>query len=602
MGQRISEDKVNLIREKNDIVDVVSEYVQLKKQGRNYFGLCPFHGESTPSFSVAADKQIFHCFGCGAGGNVFTFLMDIEGISFVEAAKKLADKATIILEVDGFQPVNKQHSQEEKMVEAHDLLRKLYHHVLLNTDLGQEPLNYLLSRGFANDSIKKFQIGYAFNSWDYVKNFLDKRGFSPELMEQAGLLVKSESGFGDRFRHRIMFPIFDQQGRTIAFSGRALGDGNPKYLNSPETPIFNKSKILYNFHNARPIIRRQNTAILFEGFADVIAADEASVENSVATMGTSLTVEHLQILKRTSKKVIICYDTDNAGIQAASRTSDMLQQAGFQVLICVMPEGYDPDDYIKKFGAEKFQKEIVAAARSFISFKMFVHRRGKNFANEGEKMVYIESILEEIAKVQNIVEREFYLKLIADEFGLSLNTLLKQEEKIFSQNKKTDQHLQQNRIPDYFVKARKLKPAYQIAEENLISFMLKDKALTERIQQEGQLFNIEVHQQIANLLIRFFNEGHSNEVSLFINYLDDASLRTIVTEIEMKSLQTEPSEQEINDYIAQIKDIYQMNQLIKQKEFDLGEAERLQDLQMAAQIGLEIVRIKKSLGKSNRRE
>ena len=265
---RIEDEKINQIREAVDIVDLIGEYVQLKKQGRNYFGLCPFHGENSPSFSVSTEKQIFHCFGCGAGGNIFTFLMDIEGYSFVESAKVLAEKGNVPLDVE----INKDSKRSnmpagaQQMVEAHDLLRKFYHHLLVNTKEGQDALEYLLKRGFTEETIEKFQIGYSLDSWDFVSKFLLKRGFPAEYMEQAGLIIfreKDESYF-DRFRNRVMFPIMDHQGNTIAFSGRAMGDDEPKYLNSPETPIFNKSAILYNFHKARSHIRKKEQVVIFE--------------------------------------------------------------------------------------------------------------------------------------------------------------------------------------------------------------------------------------------------------------------------------------------------------------------------------------------------
>lgn len=268
MAERIAEEKINQIRQAVDIVEVISDYVQLKKQGRNYFGLCPFHGENTPSFSVSPDKQIFHCFGCGAGGNVFSFLIELEGISFQEAAVKLAAKANIELDLDmSTGPKEKKVPEDiQAMLQAHELLRKFYHHLLVNTNEGQPALEYLMDRGFTRESIDKFQIGYSLNSWDYVFKFLSKREFSPEWMEKAGLIIKREKDgtYFDRFRNRIMFPIFDQNGKTIAFSGRTLGAEQPKYLNSPETPIFNKSKILYNYHLAKPNIKKLQNAVLFE--------------------------------------------------------------------------------------------------------------------------------------------------------------------------------------------------------------------------------------------------------------------------------------------------------------------------------------------------
>ena len=430
MLKKISEEKINEIRQASDIVDVIGEYVQLRKQGRNYFGLCPFHGENTPSFSCSADKQIYHCFGCGAGGDVFSFLMDLEGYSFQEAALKLAEKVNIdpgfALEPEGRSKTVPPDWQE--MIEAHQLLCKFYHHLLVNTKEGQDALEYLLNRGFSSQSIDKFQIGYALNSWDFTYKYLTKKNFQPALIEKAGLIIRREQdgSYFDRFRDRIMFPIFDQNGNTIAFSGRSLGAGEPKYLNSPETAIFNKSKILYNYHLARPSIRKLQHAVLFEGFADVIAADRSGIENGVATMGTSLTDEHVSLLKKNVQSITICYDSDSAGIEAAFRASNMLE-TNCQVKVAIMPDGMDPDEYVKTYGEEKFRTEIIGSSMTLMSFKMFYYRKGKNMQNEGDRLRYIEQILKEISRLDKAVEKDLYLRQLAEEFTLSLEALKEQE-------------------------------------------------------------------------------------------------------------------------------------------------------------------------------
>lgn len=285
MGNRIPEEVVEQIRTSSDIVEVIGEYVQLRKQGRNYFGLCPFHGENSPSFSVSSDKQIFHCFGCGEGGNVFSFLMKMEGLAFTEAVQKLGERNGIaVAEYTSGQGQQEDISDDTViMQQAHELLKKYYHHLLVNTEEGNEALSYLLNRGITKEMIEKFEIGYASPAWDAATKILQKRGLSLSSMEQAGLLIRSEKDGShyDRFRGRVMFPIYTLQGKVIAFSGRALGDDTPKYLNSPETPIFHKSKLLYNFHQARPFIRKRGQVVLFEGYADVLAAVKSGVEEAL---------------------------------------------------------------------------------------------------------------------------------------------------------------------------------------------------------------------------------------------------------------------------------------------------------------------------------
>ncbi|WP_155645384.1 MULTISPECIES: DNA primase [Peribacillus] len=601
MNGRIEDEKINQIREAVDIVDLIGEYVQLKKQGRNYFGLCPFHGENSPSFSVSPDKQIFHCFGCGAGGNIFTFLMDIEGYNFVESAKALAEKGNVPLDVE----VNKDSKRSnmpagsQQMVEAHDLLRKFYHHLLVNTNEGQEALEYLLKRGFTEETIEKFQIGYSLDSWDFVSKFLLKRGFPAEYMEQAGLIIfreKDESYF-DRFRNRVMFPIMDHQGNTIAFSGRAMGDDEPKYLNSPETPIFNKSKTLYNFHQARPHIRKKEQVVIFEGFADCISAVRAGVENSVATMGTALTEQHIQLLKRNTDQILICYDSDSAGLNAANRAVNMLQDQDFSVKVALMPDNLDPDDYIKEFGEKSFVSEVIGASLTYMAFKMHYLRRGKNVNNEGDRIQYIEEVLKEISRLPNAVERDHYLRQISSEFSLSLDALEQQQRQVFFTERKKGtlpQPAAQKKMALQY--EHKLKPAHHNAETKLIAHMLKSRDMSFKIQQLlGQTsFHVDEHQAIITYLYAFYEDGHEPDTSFFLTYLPDPNLRRIVSEIEMMSVNEEVTDKELTDCINQVLK-YEKLLKIKEKQVEEKDAVRRSDYVTAAQIAMEIIKLRKML-------
>ncbi|MGZ9818707.1 DNA primase [Peribacillus simplex] len=601
MNGRIEDEKINQIREAVDIVDLIGEYVQLKKQGRNYFGLCPFHGENSPSFSVSTEKQIFHCFGCGAGGNIFTFLMDIEGYSFVESAKVLAEKGNVPLDVE----INKDSKRSnmpagsQQMVEAHDLLRKFYHHLLVNTKEGQDALEYLLKRGFTEETIEKFQIGYSLDSWDFVSKFLLKRGFPAEYMEQAGLIIyreKDESYF-DRFRNRVMFPIMDHQGNTIAFSGRAMGDDEPKYLNSPETPIFNKSKTLYNFHHARPHIRKKEQVVIFEGFADCISAVGAGVENAVATMGTALTDQHIQLLKRNTDQILICYDSDSAGLNAANRAVNMLQDHEFSVKVALMPDNLDPDDYIKEFGEKSFVSEVIGASLTYMAFKMHYLRRGKNVNNEGDRIQYIEEVLKEISRLPNAVERDHYLRQLSSEFSLSLDALEQQQRQVFFTERKKGtlpQPAAQKKMALQY--EHKLKPAHHNAETKLIAHMLKSRDMTFKIQQLlGQtVFHVDEHQAIITYLYAFYEDGHEPDTSFFLTYLPDPNLRRIVSEIEMMSVNEEVTDKELTDCINQVLK-YEKLLKIKEKQVEEKDAVRRSDYVTAAQIAMEIIKLRKML-------
>ena len=323
----------------------------LRRRGRNWFGLCPFHGENTPSFSVSEDKQIFHCFGCGASGNAITFVMDIENRPFTEAISKLAGRAGIELEVSFNESFTGAKSNEyQHMIDAHTLAANFYSHLLLNTVEGEKALHYLEQRGFSREHIEKYGIGWSLDDREVLTQLLMRKKFDMKEMELAGLCIMKNDGTGyfDRFRGRIMFPLHDDNGNVVAFSGRTLSDSKEeaKYLNSPETPIFEKGRLLYNFHNARLNVRKTGKVILFEGFMDTIAAERAGIMNSVAVMGTSLSDTHLTKMKRIANQLIICCDGDNAGWDAAKRFAVLSIQKGLDAKIALLPGKMDPDEYI----------------------------------------------------------------------------------------------------------------------------------------------------------------------------------------------------------------------------------------------------------------
>src|SRR5690625_3757602 len=368
--KRIPDEVIDNVRNHNDIVDVVSEYVQLKKQGNNYFGLCPYHDENTPSFSVAEDKQIFHCFGCKKGGNVFTFLMEIEGFTFYESVKTLASESGIQLP-----NINTHESsiskENQDILTAYDWLMKLYHHLLRYTQEGKDGLEYLKKRGITEKSIEKFQLGFSSHQTDFTVNFLKKKGFHEQLLVKAGILnIQNNDRVTDPFTGRVIFPIRNHLGNTIAFGARATGDIKPKYLNSSENELFNKSRLLFNFDFAKRHIRKENEVILFEGQMDVISAYQADVRNVVATLGTSLTESQAKLLKRYVDTVIICYDADHAGVEASYRAAILLRQVGCQVKIARLEESMDPDNFIKQHGAPLFKKNVIDTSDTFITFYM----------------------------------------------------------------------------------------------------------------------------------------------------------------------------------------------------------------------------------------
>ena len=603
LSERIAEETLNKIRQDIDIVDIISEYVQLKKQGRNYLGLCPFHHENTPSFSVSSDKQLYHCFGCGAGGNAFSFLMEIEGLTFQEATVKLADIANVDIgnSLATFSKPKSVPDDIRQMIDAHNLLGKFYHHLLINTKEGQKAFEYLQERGISKQSIEKFQIGYALDSWEFDYKFLMNKKFKPELMEKAGLIIKrdQDDSYFDRFRDRIMFPIYDRNHDIIAFSGRTLGSEQPKYLNSPETVIFNKSKVLYNYNLARPTIRKQQHAILFEGFADVIAADRSGVENGVATMGTSLTNEHVSILTKNVQSITICYDSDSAGIDAAYRAGNLLHHADCQVKVAIMPKGMDPDDYVKNYGEEKFRDDVIRSSLTFMAFKMQYYRKGKNLQVEGDRLLYIEEVLKEISALDSVVEKDLYLRQLSDEFSLSLEALKEQEKRNSKQLGKSGRNSEKEPPPQLAMVPKyveRVKPAYYNAERFLIAYMLKSADVTYKVQEllEGNTLNIDEHQAIITYLYGFYERNQVPDLNSFLNYLEDEKLRRIIVEIEMTQINDEISDQELMDYINQVLN-YKKGLIIKEKEAELKEAGRQKDFEKAKVLWQEIQQIRKTM-------
>ncbi|GGE74372.1 DNA primase [Priestia taiwanensis] len=589
MGNRIPDEIIEKVRHSTDIVEVVSEYVQLKKQGRNYFGLCPFHGESTPSFSVSPDKQIYHCFGCGAGGNSITFLTNIEGISFFDAVNKLGEKANISLKEyepsSSSEPIS---TTTTSMIEAHTYLAKYYHHLLLNTEEGKEALQYLLDRGFTLEAIEKFGIGYSLERWDAVTNILQRRGYSLSLMEEAGLVIRREQdgNYFDRFRNRIMFPIHNLQGKVVAFSGRSLGEDTPKYLNSPETTIFTKGRILYNYHQSRAHMRKKQRAILLEGYADVIAAYKAGYEETIATMGTALTEEQAKTIRRTVDQVIISFDGDAAGISAAFKAANMLIQVGCEVKIAQLPEGLDPDDYVKKYGAEKFRTAIIEASLSFMAFKLYYLRQGKNLQDESVRMKYIHDVLQEVAKLNKPIEIEHYINTLSKDFSISVEALQAELSNIHRQTKPTEVVKVRRQTPSFSTKKTRL--AYENAERILIAHMLQNADIARKVQEKlPGLFHIQEHSEIIIHLYAYYEEGNYPDVSNFLGRLPNASLQNLVTEIALINVNPDVSEQEIKDCIqAVIK--HEREMLLKQRMMEVEEAIRQQDRERAKTLQYEI--------------
>ncbi|MFS8512241.1 MAG: DNA primase [Planifilum fulgidum] len=600
-GGPIPDEVIDRVREHYDIVDVVGRYVQLKKSGRNYFGLCPFHSEKTPSFSVSPEKQMYYCFGCGAGGNVIKFIMEMEQMSFVEAVRHLAEEASIPLPRAGTL-ADSEDGPKKRMREALEWACRLYHHILLNTDQGRDAFRYLQDRGVSMETIKEFRLGFAPSSGNVLLRFLRRKGFSEKLLEEAGLVSSSESDpprFFDRFRGRVMFPIHDFQGRVIAFGGRVIGDGHPKYLNSPETPLFHKGQHLFNLHRARRAIRKAREVVLFEGYMDVITAWQSGIQTGVASLGTSLSEGQARVIRRCAENVVICYDADDAGQAAADRGLDLLKDQGCLVKVAQMPPGTDPDDFLRKRGAEAFREEILAEALPLPAFKLEYLKKDFNLQDEGERMKYLTRALDVISDLSLAIERDHYLRRLADEFRLSLDALKQEQQRIWRRKKEkkrdkggtkwnTEYH-----DAKHMVAHRRRPSAHEEAERQLVAMMMRDRSVAERVRETvGAEFHVDEYAAIVAYLYAYYAEGHPADPSRFIHYVKDERLMNCISELAMMDFPDSFSDEGIEDCIRMVRNypLYKEMDTVKRQ---IEQAERAGDIAKAAQLGAELYRLKK---------
>jgi len=600
---RIPEETIEAVRSKTDIVDLVSEYVQLTKRGKNWFGLCPFHGESTPSFSVTEDKQLFHCFGCGASGNAITFVMDIENTPFTDAVIKLAERTGIEIDsaISNAQQGSRPSNEFKNMIEAHSLAANFYSHLLLNTVEGEIALEYLENRGFTRASIEKYGIGWSLDDFEALSDLLKRKGFNLMEMEQAGLSIMKDDGTGffDRFRGRIMFPLHDDSGNVIAFSGRTLSEGKEtaKYLNSPETPIFEKGKMLYNFHNARLNVRKTGKVILFEGFMDTISADRAEITNSVALMGTSLSDTHLIKLKRIAKEVIICCDGDDAGWEAAKRFAGMASRKGFDVQIALLPNDTDPDDYIMEYGGQAFREQIIGSPHSYMSFIMAYAKRSKNLSYENDVLQFIHEVLEELATRTSPVEKDLYIRQLSEETNISIEAIKQQFMKVAGNRAKQAKADPVRKDAGISVKAiaPRNKTGTERAERLLLYHLLNDGSLFDRLQEERR--DIFIHDEYTAIFVRlagFYEEHGIPDFHRFAESLEDRELRKVVLEAAMTERDPEHAKEEIDDCITHLEK-YRIELLIKEKMHLSREAEKINDHTRALELARDIIQLRKSL-------
>jgi DNA primase len=433
---RIPPEKIEEIRSAVDIVDVVSAHVQLKKRGKNYVGLCPFHHEKTPSFNVSPEKSMYYCFGCHEGGNAISFLMAIEKVTFVEAVRSLAERAGIALQYE--QESDEKSSLNEELYAVCKTVANYYHQNMMDTNEGRFGLEYFKLRGFTAETIKTFGLGYSMNGWDSLVTHAKQENIPAELLEKAGLAKKRDDGtYYDTFRGRAMFPILSTTGRVIAFGARKLYEDDRvegKYINSPETPIYSKSRTLYGLFQAKDAIREKDSVLLVEGYADLISLYQAGFKNVTASSGTALTVEQVQLISRYTKKIFLLYDADAAGSKAALRGAEIILEQGMDVQVVELPSGYDPDKFVKEKGAKEFQK-LLEGAISFIDFvTRSFEQAGKLDTPEGQAEA-VRTIVRMVAKIDDDLKRGFYLKHLSEKYKIYESLLYRELEKYGSENR-----------------------------------------------------------------------------------------------------------------------------------------------------------------------
>ena len=519
---RYSDEVINDVRQSNDIVDVISQYVHLKRSGRNFFGLCPFHNEKSPSFSVSPDKQILHCFGCGVGGNVFSFITQIEGINFVEAVQMLAERANIQLPTLQDNGDSQREELKAKVYKVNEFTADFYHQNLYKPQakIAQE---YVKKRQLSNETLKSFKIGFS-GKFDELYQELKKQGFGEREILESGLVNKNERGqYIDRYRNRLMFPICDARGKVIAFGGRVLDDSKPKYINSPENVVYSKGRNLFGLNVAKKGDLKR--ILIVEGYMDVISLHQRGITNVVAPLGTALTEQQGWLLRKNSEQIILSFDSDEAGLKAKLRALDILQNMGCDLRILQMEGAKDPDEYIIKYGNARFNN-LVDKALSIIEFKVKILKKDLNLENTNDKIKFLNEIAKLISNVNNTIEREVYIEKIAKEYDISKEAIYAEVNKLTYKDVKTENVLEKPKPVVTHIKREEkvISEAVKRRENTVMALLLMgDLNIFEILRQNIKVENFqdEVNKKIAQKLYEEFEKGNSNINAIIDNLEQD---------------------------------------------------------------------------------
>lgn len=532
----ISTDLIEEVRNRVDIVEVTSSYINLKKAGRNFIGLCPFHSEKTPSFTVSPEKQIYHCFGCHSGGNVFTFLMQMEGLSFPEAVRQLGEQVGVRVSYRSSPEDRKEDHFREELLKMNSEAQEHFQETLWKSNYGKNILSYLRSRGLSEDIIKEFKLGFAPNSGRGLTSILQKKSYNLEMAVKGGLLGKKVPGkYYDYFRGRVMFPIYDLRGRLSGFGGRTVDEQEPKYLNTPETPLFHKGRTLYGLYQSLPHIRREGIVLLVEGYTDVLLLHQHGIKYAVAPLGTALTEKQLSLLRGKMGKVVLAFDADSGGQTAALKGIELLKNEGCRVNVALLPEGYDPADFVKEFGREAFITEVLDKARPVVDYQLYLLRKQCDLNREEDRVEYWKKARRILASISEIIEREEYMKKIAQEIGSSLEVLRRDLEKDIDGNFKSQATpvSVRNQFQGGREKNSSLSPR-ELAEKELLSCILKHPGLAEEVWAyfTPQDFSSETYRSVAESIYDLTQkQGEEIEIAAVLSNFSDQEMHKLIMEM-----------------------------------------------------------------------
>lgn len=549
-----SQDVIEDVMIGNDIVDVIGKYTQLKQKGNSYFGLCPFHRENTPSFSVSADKQLYHCFGCGASGNVYSFVMQIENFDFIDAVKYLADRINYSLPEEEYDSETKKNAELKKtLYEIHKKSARHYYENLISSK-GNEVRNYLENRKIGLNIRRKYGLGYSLHERNDLFNFLMSCGFDIDTILKSGLVLKDRKGnYYDRFFNRLMFPIIDVQGRIIGFGGRIIGKGEPKYLNSPDTSIFNKSHNLYSINFARN--SKTKEYILVEGYMDVISLYQAGFKNVVASLGTAFNDEHAKALKRYADSVILLFDSDNAGTKAVLRAIPILKKNGIRIKVLQVTNAKDPDEYIKKYGSENFNN-LLMSAKSSIAFQVEQIRKNYNLEDSAQKILFTNEVAKILSSLENSIEREVYINEVSKFTGITSNSINEEISKILNKTD-LDYDLKKFNKNKYSISSTGNDDARKSVINIIVSNRIAFEAVT-KVLKPSEFFK-EIYVKLVEIIYDLYEKNKTIYPAELVNFFDKAEEQKEITDIFMLQFDfkdTNELEKAINDQVKKIKKAY----------------------------------------------